>query len=223
MDFKKFIKGRIGTLLLLFIIPFFFCYLIPFPYYFISIAISWIGSVIVLYYRAKEEQALEKLYARKGFIVSFFAQLCQQATFKQAYEISIKYLNSFFQLHTYEEMIEDPSLYDLDKEELFLYALGKEKKNEGMLSNYSLLYESKVKEYDELNEVKEKRNKNYKLYLLLFGASVFALTLIFVLYPNIKNSLNSFYYLIGSIIGLSLPLPLIEVDIYTKVKKENYA
>ena len=221
MDLKNIVKGKTGELLLLFFIPLFFFYLIPFPYYFVAIIISWVGSLSIMYYRRKEEILFDKYCAKQGFILSFFSQLCQQATFKQAYEISIKYLNSYYQLQTFEEMLKDPSIYNLDSEESFLYALEKEKNNEGLIPNYSYLYEEKAKQYNRIMEAKEKREKNHNIVITSFCVGVLAIALIMIMFSNILKSLNSIYYLLGSLIGLSLPLPLLELDLFLKTKKER--
>lgn len=221
MDTKSFIKNKIGELLLLFCVPLLFCYLIPFPYFFITIIISWLGSFVLIYYQAKEAKNFDKLCATKVFLVSFYGQLCQRATFKSAYEISSKYLNTFYPNKSYEEMIEDPGIYNLDKDSFFLYSLDKEKNNEGMLPNYSFLYDEKEKEYNEIMTKKERREKQHKLTLICFALAVFVLALLFIFFSNIKESLESMYYLFAAIIGLSLPLPVIEIDQYLKIKKET--
>ena len=221
MDIKSFIKNKIGELLILFSVPLLYVYLIPFPYFFTAISLSWIGSFTLVYYQSKESKRNDQKSATQSFLVSFYGQLCQQATFKQAYEISLKYLNTFYPTKTYEEMVEDPSVYNLDKESAFLYALDKEKNNEGMLLNYSYLYDEKEKFYNNIVSKKEKRERMYKMTLATFSFSIFSLVLVFVYFPNIKESLQSIYYLLGSLIGLTFTLPVLEVDQYLKLKKEN--
>ena len=221
MDIKSFIKNKIGELLILFSVPLLYVYLIPFPYFFISISLSWISSFTLVYYQSKESKRNDQKCATQSFLVSFYGQLCQQATFKQSYEISLKYLNTFYPTKTYEEMVEDPSVYNLDKESAFLYALDKEKNNEGMLLNYSYLYDEKEKFYNNIVSKKEKRERMHKMTLATFSFSIFSLVLVFVYFPNIKESLQSIYYLLGSLIGLTFTLPVLEVDQYLKLKKEN--
>ena len=221
MEFKSFIKNKIGELLVLFSVPLLFVYLIPFPYFFIAIILSWAGSFGLIYYRAKEEKRAEQLSATQGFLVSFYGQLCQQATFKQAYEISSKYLNSYYPVKTYEEMIEHPSIYNLDKDTYFLYALDKEKQNEGLLPNYSFLYDEKEKSFSNLISKKIKKERQHKITLFTLSVSIFILALLFIYFPNIKESLQSIYYLIAALLGLSFLFPIIEVDQYLKLKKEN--
>ena len=221
MTKQQFLKEKVGEIILLLFVPLTFYYLIPFPYSFIAMALSIISSAVILFYIYKESEKNSRLFSSKGFLVSFYSLINNQKSVKESYEISSKYLNSYYQIKTYEEICEDSTCYDLNKEIYFPYIINKDKENEAMLANYTYLYEEANKELEDFDKKHKKEKRKHIVNIIVFGLSFFLLAMIFILYPKIKESINNIYYLGISLLSTASILPLLELNYYFKLKEEN--
>jgi|GEM_PF-1584239 hypothetical protein len=172
--------------------------------------LQFLACAILLYFLNKEKQKEKIVFATYRFLQSFISNLNLQKNVKASLEIASYHLDGYQVIKSYEECLElkDKSYRLYGFEKYFRSILEKEEENQAQLIDYYPLLEEIQDAFQRLEKKRERREKNCKLFLILYLLSLSFLALVFQSSSFLKEIILQKLYLHLSGILLSLSIPL---------------
>lgn len=224
MSIKEHIKENmweIGSFIILSILPFLLYENLILKVFVFILTIVFSASIYYLSYQV-ELKSIKFLVSLK-FFSSYLLKINDGNSLKISYESSIKPLITFYDIVSFEKIMENINCpYDLKKfKTFFIYTLEKEKKNEAQLPNYIPLQEDIDETIDSITKkkTKAKREKIFSLVLVLFIVLLVILTKSFSpsLFSKITNSNLKYIFMFLEI----LIVPTIEYIYISNIERAN--
>jgi hypothetical protein len=224
-EFRSFIREEYLSLLVmvLFSSLSFLLFLVPIWGIF-SFVLSITLSTFFLFQYHKEKNKRQKELSCLCFFSSFIHQISNQKGSKESYDNSCKYLLGYQEVIPYETLLENPSCpYSLHGfSSGFVYCLTKDKENEAHLLNYHFL----MKKADAAIETDDSFLKGNQKELIITQSSFLFFMIIvafcFAYFPNIRQFLNTYYYLIAQCLTIGLVFPTLYMAFWLSLRGRKH-
>ena len=190
--------------------------------YVLCIIVSTILSFLFLSKTNIEVTEISKRNSAYHFIYSLSKSMYENINFKQAYEISCRYLISYQDTIPFEEILEDKNLNLYEFQSYFDLLVSKEKENQSNLLNTFPLMEESSLIINKIEE-KEKKIKHNSLISMAITISMLFLLILSFQFVLDKSFLSKFpYSLIFAFLSTILS-PCLFICQYLQYRKYNNA
>lgn len=224
MSLKEYLKENVWEFvgfIIIFILPF-----LIFESISLKIFVFILTSILTLfcfYYSFLNEVKIQKIIVSLKFFSSYLLRLNDGHSLKNCYESSIKPLIGYYEIISFEKILEKMYCpYDLKKyKSYFIYTLEKEKINEVQLPNYIPLQEDidEIINYLSKEINKAKKEKVYSIVVVLIFALLSILIKIFD--STIFITLNKNYIKYLLVFLEILIIPIIEYIYIVNLERAN--
>ncbi len=193
-------------------------------YALLATLITLVTSLALLVLIQDLKKNMDKKTASLSFFASFLFKIDNSLSCRNAYETSLHCLIGYYDLLSYDMLLEDPSSFNTDSsyDVYFREVIRKENENEVHLFDYSILSDEAYEESERLIKRREALERSMIVGEMTVSFILLALVLLFVFLPGTADLSSSLLYNILSTLILSLMMPSSLLSTYIGYRRASH-